>query len=765
MDEAARSPRLVRFGTFEVDLPAGELRKGGLKLKLTGQPFQVLAILLERPGEVVTREEFQKRLWPDTFVDVDHNLNTAINKIREVLGDSAESPRFVETLPRRGYRFIAPVEIGRGANAGGAQIISAKDASAGPRHESRVRSRTLFYSVVAAGVASIVIAGFFIYKKSQSAAVSQHTLTRVTFDDGLQFGPTWSPDGRFIAYSANRQGKFDIWVQQLSGGDPVQITKGPGHNWQPEWSPDGKYIAYRSEYGEGGLFIVPALGGEGLSRRIATSGHYPHWSPDGSEILFQATQFLRGNRFFVVSLDGSPPREVLTEFFAKHHLSAMSAGWHPDGKRVSVWVWDTASGPNFWTVQVAGGEGVRSEFDPQIARQFQEFPARGTTEWFEDFKFSWAPSGREIYFERTFRGARNLWKMTVDRVTLRCLAIERLTTGPGTDTDLALSPDGMRLAFSGQSKHLRAWLFPFDSTRGRVTGAGQPVTPPGMWAWSVSLTRDGKKLAFCATRTGKGGLWERSLVDGREGPVVADDYVRDSPEWSPDGTRLASWRGKSWTEGQIVVWPDESHNEQALTASSTQNELVWDWSPDGNGLLITREATDTHRMEVWLLSAAPVPGGAAAARRIVFRQGYDLYQPMFSPDGRWIAFQAIRNAPTVTESILYVTPPLGGPWIQITDGRHWDDKPRWAPDGKTLYFLSGRGFFNVWGIHFDPTKGRAVGDPFPVTTFESPSLMVPLQTWGVDLSLNQDKLVLTMEELSGSIWVLDNVGSRNETAD
>ena len=103
MEEAVHSPRLVRFGTFEVDLPAGELRKGGVRLKLTGQPFQVLSILLERPGEVVTREELQKRLWPDTFVDVDHNLNTAINKIREVLGDSSDSPRFVETLPRRGY--------------------------------------------------------------------------------------------------------------------------------------------------------------------------------------------------------------------------------------------------------------------------------------------------------------------------------------------------------------------------------------------------------------------------------------------------------------------------------------------------------------------------------------------------------------------------------------------------------------------------------------------------------------------------------------
>jgi DNA-binding winged helix-turn-helix (wHTH) protein/tetratricopeptide (TPR) repeat protein len=118
---AEREPQLraVRFGNFEVDLRSGELRKAGVKLKLSGQPFQLLTILLECHGEVVTREELQKRLWPDTFVDADHNLNTSINKIREALGDSAESPRFVETLPRRGYRFIVPVN----------EIVEANDLS------------------------------------------------------------------------------------------------------------------------------------------------------------------------------------------------------------------------------------------------------------------------------------------------------------------------------------------------------------------------------------------------------------------------------------------------------------------------------------------------------------------------------------------------------------------------------------------------------------------------------------------------------------
>jgi cholera toxin transcriptional activator len=103
--------RIARFGIFEVDLQARELRKAGLKIRLHDQPFQVLAALIERPGEVVTREELRKKIWPGgTFVDFDSGLNTAVNKLREALGDSAENPRFVETLSRRGYRFLVPVE-------------------------------------------------------------------------------------------------------------------------------------------------------------------------------------------------------------------------------------------------------------------------------------------------------------------------------------------------------------------------------------------------------------------------------------------------------------------------------------------------------------------------------------------------------------------------------------------------------------------------------------------------------------------------------
>jgi Tol biopolymer transport system component len=496
-----------------------------------------------------------------------------------------------------------------------------------------------------------------------------------------------------------------------------------------------------------------------LERKIASFAYYPRWSPDGSQILFQTYFTGTTDRFYVVDLHGSVPQEVLSEFVAKHQFRAMSARWHPDGTRISVWVDDNAPAPTFWTVPVAGGEGVRSEIAPQIVIQIGEVSV-GTERWGSamDVDFSWAPSGKAIYFERTFRGAKNLWKMTVDPHTLRATSIERLTTGPGLDTQLAVSADGRKLAFTGETQHIRAWLFSFDANSGRISGKGEGVTSPGMDVWEHSLTRDGKKLAFTAVRAGKWELREKSLADGREAPIVPDDYIRGIAQWSPDGARLAYQRQKSSaTEKQLMVWSGESHNEEPLTASSTAWRTVHDWSPDGKSLLISQSTNKTERFAIWLLPLAAAPHAEAAARKITSDPAYDLFQPHFSPNGRWIVFEAVRDSPNV-ESSLYVMPAGGGPWTPITDGKHWDDKPRWSPDGKTIYFVSGRGgFFNVRGIHFDPTNGSPVGEPFPVTAFENPSLRVPDRIAFVELSLNKDKLVLTMEERSGSIWVLDNV--------
>ena len=763
MAEAIPSSRFVRFGTFEVDLPAGELRKNGVKLKLTGQPFQVLTILLERAGEVVTREELQKRLWPDTFVDVDHNLNTAINKIREVLGDSAESPRFVETLPRRGYRFIAPVEGGETPVVPG---------GSGPRQESRRpwRRRGAILVLILVLLAAV---GLFIYTRRQvPESPAQRTLTRLTFDDGLQIGATWSPDGRFIAYSSDRGGKFDIWVQAVSGGDPVQVTKGPGQNWQPDWSPDGKYIAYRSEEGEGGLYIVPAFGGVSLERKIAAFGYYPRWSPDSSQILFQ-THFTDLDNFYVVGVDGSAPREVFANLISHQAPQyARSAAWYPDGKRISLWAGERGPSPNFWTISLATGVAVKSEIAPEIARELAESAGNesagneetlqpGTDETRGDFKFSWAPTGNAIYFERTFRGATNIWRMSIDSSTLRGVAIERMTTGPGLDAEPSLSSDGRKLAFTGEARKIRAWMFPFDANRGRVSGPGQAVTSPGTEAWLLSLSRDGRKLAFGGSRAGKWYLWEKLLPDGPEAPVVADESNRRAfGVWSPDGTRLAYWRrSPSTDEGQIVQWSSKDRSEEPLTTPDHSKWVVFDWSPDGKWILAETELTAEGRSEIWQIPADAGPHAEATARKIIFGPGYYVYQSRFSLDGRWIVFEGLRLKPAGKESALYVMRASGGPWIQITDGKNWDDKPRWSPDGRSIYFVSGRGgFFNVWGVRFYPAKGKTQGPAFAVTDFDRPSLMVPRDIRSVELSLSQDRLVLTVAQVSGSIWVLDNVG-------
>ena len=161
-------------------------------------------------------------------------------------------------------------------------------------------------------------------------------------------------------------------MQQVSGGDPVKITKGPANNWQPDWSPDGKYIAYRSEDGEGGLFVVPALGGAGLERKFASFGYYPRWSPDSTQILFRASlTWTVSDITYVVKVDDGEPRRLLADFGAKRSIYPMSASWHPDGKRISVWAWEH-SGPSFWTLPATGGIAVQSEIAPEVAKQLGE---------------------------------------------------------------------------------------------------------------------------------------------------------------------------------------------------------------------------------------------------------------------------------------------------------------------------------------------------------------------------------------------------------
>ena len=213
----------MRFGVFELDLTSGELRKSGVKVRLQEQPFRLLKALVERPGALVSREELQQRLWPDqTFVNFEDGLSTAARKIRQALGDSASNPRFIETLPKRGYRFVAPVS---GLN--GKTDRSGTDLEPGLEVPRDNRKRFLLVAV-AAGLA--VIVAFVWTAESREEPEVTWELSRVTVDSGLTFQPTLSANGQLLAYASDRaeSGNLDIWIQQVEGAQPPTIDFGSG---------------------------------------------------------------------------------------------------------------------------------------------------------------------------------------------------------------------------------------------------------------------------------------------------------------------------------------------------------------------------------------------------------------------------------------------------------------------------------------------------------------------------------------------------------
>jgi Tol biopolymer transport system component/DNA-binding winged helix-turn-helix (wHTH) protein len=731
------------FGPFRFDPRESLLLRDNRAVSLTPKVADTLHVLLQNAGNLVDKDELMSRVWPDAVVE-EGNLNKNVFVLRKALGRFEGGREYIETVPKRGYRFVAPLQSQL------PEHISVSPDSQTPRHKM---PRLLLLGALCALLA---FASFAIYRNWYGVSQHvQHTLTRVTFDDGLQIGATWSPDGRYLAYSSNRGGKFDIWVQQLSSGDPLQVTKGPGHHWQPNWSPDGRYIAYRSEGDSAGIYIIPSLGGVGLERKISSFGYYPRWSPDSTRVLIQPTSFPSFKSLYVVDIAEGYPHAVLADFFARHvNLSGRSAAWHPDGKRISICAEEPDSRFAIWTLPLSGVEGVQSKIDSAIFHQQEQSSFGFTTA--VDFKFSWAPSGNAIYLERNFGSADNLWKLRVDPTSLQITSASRLTTGVGPDTTSSISYDGTKLAFTAETRHIQVWAAPFDPVLGRLSGSGESVTSPGVEAWSFSLSPDGENVVYSGRRGSDWGMWEKSLVTGREFPLGPNDaYRRAYPVWEADGSRIAYHRWKPPNgPTDLALWSRLDRTEQVVT---NEDINLYGWSSHGSSVLVSRWNRQTSRSEIWYWPVTAKGIEKTGPKKITADPEYYLFQPQYSPDTQWIAFEAIRDGPNGRESSIFVMPSGGGSWIRVTDGGQWDDKPRWSPDGRTIYYVSGRDGINVWGRRFDAAKRRPVGDPFRVTDFSGSQLLQYDFIANIGLSIARRKLAVTVLQSSGSVWVLDNV--------
>jgi Tol biopolymer transport system component len=299
---------------------------------------------------------------------------------------------------------------------------------------------------------------------------------------------------------------------------------------------------------------------------------------------------------------------------------------------------------------------------------------------------------------------------------------------------------------------LRLWSLPFDAKTRRVTGDATPITPANLIVSGFDLSWNGKAVVYMSARPGREDmeLWSASL-DGGQPTLLGEARTFFSPRVSRDGTRVASRITRDGLEGRRIAWLTVGRGDERLLPPGRSNPM--DWSADGEQLLHT--CSTPQRVATLCVSRVSDPN--AEMRVLITDPAYAFWQGRFSPDGRWVLFNA-QSLKQAGISILGIIPVAGGTWIPLTEPTLWADKARWAPDGRTIYFISNRdsAFFDVWGIEFDPVKGAVVGREFRVTNYANPGRLITGQG-GSELGVSANRIVLPVVETTGSIWVLDNV--------
>ena len=341
---ASNPVRFYEFDRFRIDTKRRLLTRDGEPIVLKAKALDTLVLLVQHAGRLLEKEELMNRLWPDTAVE-EANLTQNIFEVRKALGEVPGEQRFIATVARRGYRFVADVR------AIGDEASAHDDLAAGDRHSKAplvgpqgFDRRTVIYAGVAAIVLSLLGTGLYVASSRPVPVVAGtsssplRNLTRLTYGPGLQTDVSWSPDGRRVAYAWNRDGNFDIWVQSIDGGDPTRVTSSPADETQPAWSPDGQRLVLRSEDDGGGLFTVDLKGG--TVRRIAPDGRRPAWMPNGREVVFVDSDM--PHAAFIVAADGGEaPRRILEAELSRTIWTASAI--HPEG-RLSVFAPKVAAG-------------------------------------------------------------------------------------------------------------------------------------------------------------------------------------------------------------------------------------------------------------------------------------------------------------------------------------------------------------------------------------------------------------------------------------
>jgi DNA-binding winged helix-turn-helix (wHTH) protein len=602
---ANSSSRIVRFSTFEVNLHTGELRQRGQKIKLQEQPLQVLAALLERPGEMVTREELRGKLWPaDTFVDFDHSLNAAIKRLRDALGESAEKPIFIETLARRGYRFMAPVVQDAAPQSQTQQEQTQRVLTPGPASTGNLRQ-----IMVVVSVAAMALVGIFVWIGRTNPPPKVVNTTQLTHD-GVPKQEVILSDGSRLYFIETNGARTFLAQASMTGGDTSVIATPFANIAVTDISPDHSHLLARNLIGtdaEAQFWTLPLAAG--TPRQLSEIvGHSGVWSRDGRQIAFA-----KGPDIYLANADGTNPRKVITVSGAADWIR-----FSPDGSRLRFTRALQGDSPSIWEVGVDGRDAHR------VLKDLDSPSSECCGVWSADgryYLFVRNVSGR-LY--RNVSGHRDdIWALRESGGFFRRAPSTpfQLTTGPMSLGPPLPAHDGKKLFAEGLLR--RGELVRYESSSRRFA-----AFLSGISAGELDFSRDGQWVAYVSypERT----LW-RSRIDGSERQQLSESPVAASaPRWSPDGKQIAYvdlQAGRSW---KIFLMSAQGGTPQDLLG---WKEAVADptWSPDGRRIcfgLSPYSAAGTKKIDVLDLSSkqiSTIPGSES------------LYSPRWSPDGQHLA--------------------------------------------------------------------------------------------------------------------------------
>jgi Tol biopolymer transport system component/DNA-binding winged helix-turn-helix (wHTH) protein len=611
----------ARFDQFHVDLSSGVLQRAGVRVPVQGQPLQVLRLLLQAQGKVVTRDELRKVLWPeDTFVDFELGVNTAVKKLRQALADPAERPKFIETLPRIGYRFLVPVEWvtenGKGVEKAGNSATAGGMGTAGGLSSTGTLKWLAVGGAILLAVSCIGV-WKFVQNRRQMALPPTEVVPLASFS-GFEYDPAISPDGNQVAFGLLDK-ETGIYTTVIGGEKSFRLTDNFGdHNFascSPRWSPDGRQIAYAHIRDDGfAIYVTPALGGTQHRVYEGLGGPPLDWSPDGKFLAITESHENKTHSWIaLLSLADLSMRRLTSP--SGQELDYGPA-FSPDGSTVAF-VRSILAGmvSDLYVIPTAGGEPKRVTFDH---RTIFGQP-------------SWTPDGRELVYTSDLGGLKSLWRVSVSGGTPQRVA------GVGTGAECpSVSRTGHQLVY--QQKFTRFYtgrLNLKDETH--LEGPSVKVISEKGQQFRPNFSPDGKRIAFESDRSGYSEIWACDIDGSNCGELTTLQGTAGAPRWSPDGRTIA-FEFHSKEHGEIYLLEVGGGTPQLLATIPGSDNGGPSWSRDGKSLYFYSDRGGGS-FQIWkmqLNGGTPVQvtknGGVFAAESV---DGRFIYFSKFEAPGIW----------------------------------------------------------------------------------------------------------------------------------